>query len=325
MQMTTPPSIFPTRLLVVSLALAALCTAVFYTFLHEGGHALVGLLSGGRITGFSINFLDFSAHVGLDGIFSPAQQTWLHAAGAGLPFLAWLALILIAPRRADSAIQLFKTFFSLGVINSLLAWVIVPLIYLAGQAPEYDDVTKFLQVSGMPPLLLSLLAAGLYAGGMALFFTRVPVKEMVAEWRGANSPTALPWRSWIGLGGSALLVALVALLLNQLGGDGVPPGYRLAANVDLSKQAYAQARIGEFERLSAGESSFYLVFEDIDAQFLDLRLLGSDGSNTNLLQAQGFIANGSSLTPLLSLPAGKYEIRLTSQAVSGRLKLYTTP
>ncbi len=43
------------------------CIFVFfmYAFLHEGGHALAGMLFGQTVTDFNVNFLTFNANVGL--------------------------------------------------------------------------------------------------------------------------------------------------------------------------------------------------------------------------------------------------------------------
>ena len=44
-----------------------------------------------------------------------------------------------------------------------LAWVIVPVLYLFDQAPQGDDVTKFINSSGLSPWAVLL-------GAMALLF-----------------------------------------------------------------------------------------------------------------------------------------------------------
>jgi hypothetical protein len=58
-----------------------------YTFLHESGHMLVGLLFGARVTSFSINFT--TAHVGLDGTFAPWQNAVISAAGVSFSLILW--------------------------------------------------------------------------------------------------------------------------------------------------------------------------------------------------------------------------------------------
>lgn len=90
------------------LFLAIMLFIVFmYTFLHEGGHALVAVLSGATLTTFSLSVIDLGAHVDYTGTLTPAQTVVNNLAGAGLP---------------------------------LLAWVVLPVLFLAGNAPSDDDV-----------------------------------------------------------------------------------------------------------------------------------------------------------------------------------------
>ena len=51
--------------------------------------------------------------------------------------------------------------FALIPIASLLAWVIIPFVYLQGNAPANDDVTKFLYnfSQNYHPLIVSAIAA----------------------------------------------------------------------------------------------------------------------------------------------------------------------
>ena len=57
----------PLTAFIATLLLVLLITALSYTALHEGGHALAGLSFGGRITDFNVNFFNLGAHVGIDG------------------------------------------------------------------------------------------------------------------------------------------------------------------------------------------------------------------------------------------------------------------
>ena len=65
--------------------LIALFVLVVYTVLHESGHALVGLAFGGTITAFNTNFLNLTAHVGIEGNFSILQQCLVAVAGVSFP------------------------------------------------------------------------------------------------------------------------------------------------------------------------------------------------------------------------------------------------
>ena len=162
----------PRRLAVIgSIAFAALFALVAYTFLHEAGHAIVGMLFGARLTSFSINFVDLSAHVGFAGAFSSAQQSVLSAAGVTFPLLLWSVFVLAVPVKPNPLLGWLRLVLSMGVLNSLLAWIIIPVLYLSGRSPA-DDSATFVSATKIPPLLLSAAVLIVYVGGWALFLRR---------------------------------------------------------------------------------------------------------------------------------------------------------
>lgn len=125
---------------------AVLFVLVVYTFLHEAGHALVGILFGQSLSNFDISFWDLSAHVRLSGTLTSAQRTIQIGAGAALPFLVWTLLISAAPRKGNVALELLKLVGSMAVVNSLLSWIILPILAYASRAPAGDD-TPYLDLS----------------------------------------------------------------------------------------------------------------------------------------------------------------------------------
>ncbi len=168
------------------LALAVFCLFL-YTFLHEGGHALAGVLAGAKLTGFDINFLDFSAHVRLTGEFTPAEKVANTLAGPGLPLLVWLVFILVVPKRTNFALESIKLAATMMFLSTLLAWVILPLVFASGQFPP-DDVTDFLIRSGAAPLGVTIAALGAYLGGWVLFFRKIDgVRQEVEQWRDSQA------------------------------------------------------------------------------------------------------------------------------------------
>ena len=130
------------------LLVMTLCVVFIYTFLHESGHALVGVLSGAEITTFSLGLWDLNPHVSLTGALTPTQRIVNNVAGVGLPLLVWLVWMLATPRRANLALQAVKLLSALVVLNTLLAWIVIPVLFWAGRAPS-DDVTQFLTNSGV--------------------------------------------------------------------------------------------------------------------------------------------------------------------------------
>ena len=79
---------------ILAVLLSVACMIPLYVVLHEGGHALVAVMCGARITKFSI----LGAYMNYEGgQFSAAMFSLFHAAGMLLPLLAAI-LYMIAYR-----------------------------------------------------------------------------------------------------------------------------------------------------------------------------------------------------------------------------------
>lgn len=130
---------------------------MLYTLLHEGGHALVAVLYGGKITRF---VLGLNAHVSYsDANFTRTGEALMHSAGTLLPAVCLVVALAFYNRCVKNfAYHYLFALFAFAVTGSFAAWVAIPLISLFSAPPAGDDVTKFLEVSGMDPLLVSGIA-----------------------------------------------------------------------------------------------------------------------------------------------------------------------
>jgi hypothetical protein len=204
------------RKLVLVLAYTGGFVFLVYTFLHEIGHALVGIYHGGQLASFSINFLDASAHTGISGLFTASQRSQINLSGPAMPLLMWLVFILFAPKRANPVLELVKTISSAGVLGSLLPWILVPLVYSSGGAPPGDDVTQFLRNTGMSPLLLSGLTLGLFALGAAVFVRRSSGEaigmDQITRWLRSEQDDPESLRAKFTLASMALIMMLLILV-----------------------------------------------------------------------------------------------------------------
>ena len=146
---------------ILSLLASAVLMVPAYILLHEGGHALVAVLCGARITEFSV----LGAYMGYEGgVFTPAALSLFHIAGMLLPVLAAVIYMLAYESKAEGVFYRIFSFVSLLMpLGSLLAWVVMPVFSLAGRAPQDDDAVKFLASSGLSPWAVSLGAAALFA------------------------------------------------------------------------------------------------------------------------------------------------------------------
>lgn len=152
--------------IVLSALGSALLSIFVYIILHESGHCLIAALCGAKITEFSI----IGAHMSYEGgIFSPVTSSLLNAAGVLLPVVVSVMYMIFCSQTNSSAFyRIFSFMFSMIPFFAIIAWVFVPILYLFGKAPAGDDVTMFLNNSGVTPLIVSLAAATLLACAVAL-------------------------------------------------------------------------------------------------------------------------------------------------------------
>ncbi|HWQ59165.1 MAG TPA: hypothetical protein VN540_09085 [Clostridia bacterium] len=151
----------------LSIPASALAALPIYIILHEAGHTLIAWLCGATITDFNV-FNAFMSYEG--GAFTPFPAALLNAAGMLLPVLCVLLFMLLYRGGVRGVFSRVFSFFLCALpIFSIVAWILVPILYMAGSAPAEDDVTQFLYNSGFHPVLVILLALALIALCTAVF------------------------------------------------------------------------------------------------------------------------------------------------------------
>ena len=145
----------------LSLFASILLMLPIYILLHEGGHALIAVLCGARITEFSL----LGAYMRYEGgIFTTITLSLFHIAGMLLPVLVSILFMLAYQNHIKSIFYRIFSFLSLLLpIGSILAWVSVPLLALFVRAPQEDDAAKFIDSSGLSPWVVFLGATILFA------------------------------------------------------------------------------------------------------------------------------------------------------------------
>lgn len=133
-----------------------------YIFLHEGGHALVAVLCGARITKFSV-LGAYTTYEG--GTFTAVTLSLTNIAGMLLPVLVAVAYMLTYRDNIKSTrYRICSYLFLIAPVCSVLSWILVPILYLAGKAPQKDDVSKFIHNSGISPWVVMLGATVIFCG-----------------------------------------------------------------------------------------------------------------------------------------------------------------
>lgn len=317
--------------------LLALFVLVAYTFLHEGGHAILGLLFGGTITEFSINFLN-RPHTGIEGDFTTIQNCAIAAAGVSLPLLTWAIFVSLAPRRSNMVVDSVRLIASLALLNTLLAWIIIPVLFMGGGRPG-DDSTNFLNYSGVQPLVVTGAALLIYTGGWALYLRRTgglqAVRDLVDRFRFQTGEFSVPaaTRMLLVLVGVGSVIAAsswgLSAYLSASNPLGLPSGYSHVATLDLGEKAYAGDAVYRFSVDGQATAAFYIVLQDISSGPIDISLVGPNGYRNTFIKfgagSGGGLAMGrATVHPKdLALEDGEYELQVTVPKSPGRIVVST--
>ncbi|MEW6504705.1 MAG: M50 family metallopeptidase [Chloroflexota bacterium] len=305
---------------------------LMYTFLHEGGHALVAWLSGGSVHVFDINFFNLGAHVSTSAALNRTGEIFNSIAGMGLPLLVWLAFMLLAPRRASPLVETLKIISSAGVIGSLIPWVIIPLIYASGGGPVSDDSARFLQYTGLDPNWVAAFFAVLIFGLYRLVRARIGSINALRDLILSNlDEDGLSWqknrRTYLTLLVSAGLVLGMTAVINLLGGGTgratlpVPEGYQFIRRVELGSGDQQDEVIAVFARW-LGSGGILLDMAEVKCEFLDVRLLGDNGFEETLLHGEEMSSDVGRVEYTKDLPPGEYRIYLSVRDCEGGLTVY---
>lgn len=323
---TTALATRPTRLAALALVAFTLCFAlVVYTLLHEVGHVLVGMIFGQTWTVLEVNLLALSAHVGLVGELTQAQRALQSVAGAALPLMIWIIFICAVPRRSSYLVELLKCIATVTVLSTLLAWIALPMLYRFGQAP-IDDVSNFLDYSGVEPLVLSSSVLLIYLVGWLWFFTRIQgVRNEIAVFSttdravihaGVRRPLALMTGSLIACSG------LIIVLSNALNPLAPPQSFQPIAQLDLLGRAYTDEALWQFALDQPAEIGIYAVVQGINTTYFDLRLTGSDGFAAVILHGEDYVTDQDRVTWNRTLPPGQYQLVVTARQTPGTISIY---
>ncbi len=307
-----------------------LLSLTLYTFAHEGGHALVGLLLGGKLTSFNINFFDLSAHAGIDGEFSLGQRALISVAGVSLPVILCVLFLLFSWKRNNTLFYYFKTILFFVTVNSLLAWIAIPVLTTTGMLIG-DDSVNFLNYTHFSPFFVTGVALMVYVVCWGLFFRQAGgMRQWANHFRTASLDLSLPEtrRTIYSLAAVGLVTLASSFGLSRAFPNHVfdiPDGYQQVAEIDLSKNSLSETGIYRFTIAEPTKVNFFILLTNIKGAPIKIRLSGPDGYDQVYLAMTDPKTNigQASVTPqeLLTAP-GDYQIVATFPSCPGRVKVY---
>ena len=224
---------------------------------------------------------------------------------------------------------MLKLISAVAVINTLLPWIIIPVLDLLGYAPAADDVTYFLRASQMPPLLVTAVAASLYALGWALYLAKSEgLRAVFLRIRQAEAAEFIAHARFLVVVLIALLVLglVTVLAINNVAAQNAnsqlaPPDLQQAAQIELSSRAYEGEPVAQIHLDEAATLSVFFLIRNINTPYFDLSLSGPDGYQAVVLHGEDFRTDslGASALQAFTLPPGDYRLVLTARQSPGEL------
>jgi len=152
-----------------------------YVFLHEAGHALVGIVYGNTIESFVVFGRWPHVSLGYPFHFTTFGYGLFFAGGALLPIV--VAVIAICFYKSDVKYPWYHEFFrfiaDILPFVTLLIWAGFPILSLFAEPPQWEDVTRFMAITGIHPLLVATGTAVI----VCAFWLLARKKGIYAKWR----------------------------------------------------------------------------------------------------------------------------------------------
>ena len=134
---------------------------------HEVGHAVATVVTGGRVREFSV--LGFRPHISVQGNFTDAQNAAKSIAGSGTFLAVWTLFIVSLPRGRSRFFEV-KAATAFFAFIEVLGWALASLQYPRG--PRSDDPWKFLTLTGLSPLIVTVTCLAMMGLIWALYRAR---------------------------------------------------------------------------------------------------------------------------------------------------------
>ncbi len=311
--------------IVLAILVTLITTTLAYTLLHEGGHALMAMAFGAKVTAFEINFFRAAPHMSYSGDLTSWQRGLVSLAGPIFPWLITLAIIPWIKRIKDVFLSLGVAGYSVACLGSLLPNAVLPIVYAISGQGMGEDVIGFINGLRVNPFLASALFVLLIAftiryflriGQIGPVFLRHRLKTIVEQNSfDINKPTII---------GLACLILLFAFY-PQKPTENFVDKYRNYAQIDLCEISEAPTTVWEFELTEETVIDLGYRFSNNDELLLQIVSLGESpllfhaASASTIFDGTGPVPHG--IFCGFPLEAGRYGLQVTTTADKGFLEI----
>lgn len=101
-----------------------------------------------------------------------------------------------------------------------------------------------------------------------------------------------------------------------------PQGFTPIAQLDLSKQPYPSVTLTQFTLDEPTTVGVFIIVKEINTTYFDLSVTGADGYSSIVLHGEGYNAFQDGGLWEENLPAGTYQVVLTSHQSPGIVSVY---
>jgi hypothetical protein len=192
-------------------------------------------------------------------------------------------------------------------------------------------VINFLRYSQMPPLLLTFIAIILYISGWILFLSKINGlrNELLLFSTTDHEQLVTGARTTLSVMASMIVFcAITVFTLNGLADKSSlnkfspPQDFVSVAQIDLSARAYSSETLTQFSLDKPTFVGVFIVVRNINTTYLDLSVTGPDGYSSIVLHGEGYSAFQDGGLWEENLPAGTYQLVLTSHQSPGTASVY---